>query len=554
MSFSGHLVFAVLLTILSLPAALSAQVAPKASLKTSGGSISGRVTIKEKGVFGVAVTLRKVNTNSIERRPRAVTDQDGFYRIANVAPGTYEVSPSNPALVSADVREAKIKTVLLGEDENVDNINFTLVRGGVITGKVTDADGRPVIQQQVSIYRVEAFEQRSGQPPPQVNAAGSAPTDDRGIYRVYGLMPGRYKVATGHGDRAFNGPVRVGRSIYTQVFHPEATDELKARVIEVGEGTEATDVDISLGRALQTFTIAGRVVEGETGLPVPNVRLQVQRQVRQRMEAVTSSFVSNAQGEFVAFGLIAGTYRVFLLSNDNSGLRAEAREIEIVDQDVSGITVKLVQAASLSGVVVLETENPAVLAKLSGLQLRVFVTGANGVTSWGPSGSPIGPNGSFRLVGLSGGLANLTLASMTSPNPPKEFSIVRVELDGVVNSRGLPLSEREQLTGIRVVLAYGTATIRGLVQVENGSLPSGARIFVEIMKGGERGGNWRTIAADARGRFLIEGLPAGAYEIQAWTSNVARNMFRRVNRAINVQDGEITDIMLTLEMNPPPNP
>ena len=96
--------------------------------------------------------------NPFEQGPRATTDQDGFYRIANVPPGNYEVSPAAPAFVPADIKQPRGKTVLVGEDENVENINFALVRGGVITGRVTDADGRPVIQQQVNIFRAEAFE------------------------------------------------------------------------------------------------------------------------------------------------------------------------------------------------------------------------------------------------------------------------------------------------------------------------------------------------------------------------------------------------------------
>src|SRR3954452_24175134 len=127
MRFSAHYLFAVLLTIISLPISLRAQAAPKEPLKIARGSISGHVTIKEKGVFGVAVALRKVEPgNTSERIPRAMTDQDGFYRITNVAPGNYDVSPSAPAFVPANARDLRSKTVLIGEDENVENIDFTL--------------------------------------------------------------------------------------------------------------------------------------------------------------------------------------------------------------------------------------------------------------------------------------------------------------------------------------------------------------------------------------------------------------------------------------------
>src|SRR6185503_28398 len=73
MSFSAHYLFAVLLTILSLPTSLWAQAALKETTKSVRGSISGRVTLKEKGVFGVAVMVRKSEPgNSTERFPRAM--------------------------------------------------------------------------------------------------------------------------------------------------------------------------------------------------------------------------------------------------------------------------------------------------------------------------------------------------------------------------------------------------------------------------------------------------------------------------------------------------
>jgi len=555
MSFSAHYLFAVLLTIFSLPTSLAAQSTPK----TPRGSISGRVTLKEKGVFGVAVALRKFETtNAYDRIARAMTDQDGFYRLSNVAPGNYEVSPSVPAFVPAEMRESHGKTVLIGEDENVENINFALVRGGVITGRVTDADGRPVIQQQVFIYRAETLEQRRGQTiQPQIFASTTAATDDRGIYRVFGLMPGRYKVAAGRGENTFSGQISPGRLSYTQIFHPDADDQAKATVIEVGEGTEATNVDITLGRALQTFTVAGRVVDREKNLPVPNIRLVFQLQTRQRVEFATSVATSNDKGDFVKEGLIPGKYGILVFTNDSGGMLGEPVTVDIIDQDVSGVTVKLAPGASLSGVVVLEPENPAVLSKFAGeLLLRGYIAGnPTGLRSVGGSTSPVAPNGSFLLTGLSAGQLSVLLSSKTGASPPKGFILSRIEREGEVFPRGIPIKEGEQLTGMRVVLNYGTAILRGTVGLENGTLPNGARILVSLTKPGERVSNMRPALVDARGHFLIEGIPAGTYEVRAIVNSVPQMLPPRlVKRDMNIQDGVTTEVILTIDMNPPQKP
>lgn len=561
MSFSTRYLPAVLFTILSLPVSLWAQTTPRQASKTPRGSVSGRVTIKEKGAAGVIVSLRKSDLmNPFEQLPRATTDHDGFYRIPNVSPGSYEVTPAAPAFVPADAKEQRSKTVLVGEDENIESINFALVRGGVITGRVTDADGRPVIQQQVYIYRADALQQQPpGAPARPLFPTNTVQTDDRGIYRVFGLTAGRYKVAAGRSDDAAATSFVAARSPYKQVFHPDITDQAKAPSIDVGEGTEANNIDIALGRALQTFAIAGRLVDGEKGLPVPDIRLGVQRHIGTRFEFVSTIVNSNAQGDFVMEGLIPGKYGIFLFPNQSSGMRVEAVTFDIIDQDLSGLTVKLIKGGSLSGVVTIETEDKAVLAKFSELQLRAFVTspvaGGTGSVGMGSSAaSPIAPDGSFHLTGLPSGIANISLGSTSNPFPPKGFNIARIERDGIVMQRGFELKEGEQLTGVRVVLAFGNATLRGVVKLENGTLPPSARMFVRLTKPGENANIMRPPSVDARGHFLIEGLPAGTYEIHASIGAPGLTPPRPVTREINIQEGVITDITLTIDMSAPIKP
>ena len=552
MSFSARYLPAVLLTILSLATSLWAQATPKQTSKAARGSISGRVTIKEKSAEGVVVSLRKDLASPFEAAQRATTDQDGFYRIANVAPGTYEVTPSAPAFVPSNAKEPKAKTVLVGEDENIEDINFALVRGGVITGRVTDADGRPVIQQQVNIFLVASFEQQSQQR--QIFATAGGQTDDRGIYRVFGLLPGRYKVGVGRSDEVFNQSFGTPRSTYKQVFHPDVSDQAKATVIEVGEGTEANNVDIALGRTLQTFTISGRVVDGEKSLPVPNIQLGLQRNLGQRVEYVTAAVTTNNQGDFVAEGLLPGKYTIFLLPNQNIPLRTETFNFDIIDQDVSGLTVKLIQGASLSGIVVVEGENKTTIAKFAELQLMAFVASASGRTGPGSSASsPIGPDGSFLLAGLPGGTVNIMVSGNTSSFPAKGFNVARIEREGVTQPH-IEIKDGEQLTGIRVVLVYGNATLRGVVNLENGQMPAGARFFVRLTKPGEISNvNLRPPQVDARGHFLIEGLLPGVYELHASVGGLQMQP-RTVKREVSVQDGVITDITITIDMSTPPKP
>lgn len=558
MSFSARCLPTVLLTILSLPTSLWAQAAPQQPTKAPRSSISGRVTIKEKAAIGVVVSLRKTDQrNPFELALRAATDQDGNYRIANVPPGSYEVTPSAPAFVPSDSKEQRSKPVLVGEDENIENINFALVRGGVITGKVTDADGRPVIQQQVNIFRAETPNQQQGQQqgPRPAYISSTAQTDDRGIYRVFGLLPGRYKVAVGKSDELMNQSFGPQRSTYQQVFHPDVSDQAKATVIEVGEGTEANNVDIALGRALQTFTASGRVVD-DKGSPVPNVRLGLQRNLDgKRLEVVNSFPTTNIQGDFVAEGLIPSKYGIFLLPDQHSAFRVETLTFDVIDQDVSGLTLKLVPGASVSGVVVVDGDNKAGAVKLPELQVRAYVTNPTGgsLGLGSSAGSRIGPDGGFLVQGLPGGTVNFSVGGLQGPYSSRGFFIARIERDGAPIQRGIEIREGEQLTGIRVVLAYGTGKLRGVVNLENSVLPNGARFFVRVFKAGQLL-SIRPPDVDARGHFLIEDLPAGVYEIQVGVAGLSQGPPRNVKREFSVQDGVTTDITITIEMPETPKP
>jgi hypothetical protein len=546
--------FAVLFFALScIPVSLNAQSVTKAPTKTPRGSVSGRVTVKDKPATGVTVGLRQSNAIlPFEKFYKGVTDQEGVYRITNVPAGTYDIMPSAPAYVIGEVNSPRGKSVIVGEDESVEDVNFSLVRGGVITGKITDAEGHPLVQQQVTLYRAADLQQ---QPMRQVFGTGNSQTDDRGIYRFFGLAAGRYRIASGRGDENFSGNYELSRVIYKQVFHPDATDPMKATIIDVREGSEATNVDITLGAPMQTFTVSGRVIDAEKGLPVPDIRFAFQRRAGDRYEIAESMGVSNSSGNFIAEGLLPGKYGVVLFANPQKEMRVEAVSFDIVDEDVTGVTIRLIRGSSMSGVIVLEPEDKRAFAKLKDFQLRGYVTAAPSTPTVGQSTfSAIGPDGSFRLSGLSPGQLNIWLASPMGFGPPKGFTLMRVEHNGVPIPRAVEIKEGDQLTGVRIVVGYGTASIHGSVIIENGPLPEGARLVVRLLKPGTPPTTIAGSPVDSRGQFLIEGIPVGAYEVSVVATSPNLKTTPAAKREINVQDGVVNEVSITLDLAAQPKP
>jgi hypothetical protein len=510
--------------------------------------VSGRITIKDKPAPGVLVGLRgNEMMAAYEPFTRATTDENGNYRIPNLAAGTYQLLISAPGYVPADRADRKV--LVIGEDESVENINFSLVRGGVITGKVTDADNRPVIQHQVELYDLVTLSRYvpSQRPFPTMTAI----TDDRGIYRIFGIAPGRYKIAAGRSGEGYGGftPTQTN---YRQVFYPDVTDPGKATVIDVTEGSEAKDIDIPLGRPTQSFSAKGRAINTDTGAPVPNIRFGLQRILGpQQFEFVNSAIATNARGDFVVEGLIPGKYSTTMYSDEGNELRAETTTFEVIDQDVTDVIVKLSKGSVVSGVVILETQDKAAQRLLAETMVRGYVSTAPGY-GIGTSSS-IGADGSFRLSGLTNGTVNISISQNMNPYPPKGFAIARIERDGMPTTR-IEVKDGEQVAGVKIFISYGTAVLRGVVKTENGSLPPGAGIFLRLGKPGENVSYIRPLQVDQRGNFLMEGIAPGQYELTAQIVGPNVKGVKPVKREVVLTDGAVTEAIITIDLGTGTNP
>lgn len=530
----------------------------KTPKKAPPNSVSGRVTVHGKGAPGIVVGIRSSDF-SPEGPPslKGITDPDGNYQIINIPSGSYQLSPIAPAYSNPDLTLswARGKMLLLGEGEDVQGIDFSMVRGAVITGKVSGADGRPIIDETLVIVREdEAAQGGRG----MQGVIGRFRTDDRGIYRIYGLPAGRYKLSVGVSEEDFYTFVRLGRVAYTRTFHPAATDPNEARVVEVTEGGEAADIDITVGRNLPRFVIRGTVVDGETAKPVTGARFALRRVVKDRVGGMVQGMfgASSNRGEFRLENVTPGKYALLLMPQAGSEVRAEPVPLEVVDQDVSGLLIKTVKGLSLTGTVVLDgSQDKSILAKLAQLRLRANVRGETGDSDFGQHDSPINLDGSFRISGLSPGTVQLYLTSQDH-NTPSTFAILRVERGGVVQQRGVEMKAGESVSGVQVIVGYGSGSIRGEVKVENGPLPAGARLSVSIKKLEAAESKIISHNLDARGHFLIKGLSAGDYEINASANIPGRRSPASTKQSITVAEGVTRDVVLILDLqaNPGPNP
>jgi protocatechuate 3,4-dioxygenase beta subunit len=505
------------LRVLTLLIFCAVQCAAQTPPKDSSASISGRVTIGGKAAPGITV-VATISNSFLDNKTvaKSITDEDGNYKLSGLAAGRFTIMPLAKSYIatSGSASNDTVQTVNVAEGETITKIDFSLVRGGVVTGRITDVEGHPLIGERVSVVPKDRTD--SGPPMPMLGNSRNQ-TDDRGVYRIYGLASGSYKVSVGQSSSA-GGAVSImglGGSQYSKTFYPGVQDEAKATIIEINEGTEVKDVDITVGKPDSGFSVSGRVVDSDSGNPVPNLFIghSAVNESNQQMGMGFTGNQTDTNGRFRLEGLRPGRYAVFTFAGgQGNSFYSEPVQFEISDGDVTGIEIKVRRGATISGVAVIENNSdPAIARLLQTVTLYAYVERkGSAAPSYGQG--QIGPDGSFRFEGLAPGKAQIGMQGF--PAPPKGLTLVRTELDLLEQPEGIEVTAGAQINGVRLIFAYGTGSIRGEVRVEGGSLPDGMRLRVSVRSAAGESRRFNRVAdCDARLHFLLENIPAGNYEL-----------------------------------------
>ena len=494
------------------------------------GTISGTITVGGKPASKVKVVA--IVGRRLDGRLAAITftDEGGRYQLKGIPAGPCTVTADAPALTIKGKNEysnSSGKGVDLDVGESIEGVDIDLMPGGVITGRITDANGRPIIDEAVEIipFRGGKYEDRSASLS-WLNEKLRVKTDDRGVYRAYGLPAGRYKVSVGSRFSARIAP-SFGRVPFPTAYYPGVTDYSKAEVVEIAEGGEASNIDIKIGRPLvdksKTFTVTGRIIDAKTGKPLPDIGFSLDNYNSDREDRLDSNISehedTDPRGEFRVEGLPPGEYEIGVRASKDSPWYSNKVEFEISNADVEGLEIKVYRAGSISGVVVLEgVSDPAVVAELSKLTVGEGFTFSYGV--------PINKDGTFTLSGIGPGNHRL---SIDMDGRLEGFELLRVEHNGAEGKfLGIKVGPGEHVAGVRMVVGYYKGVVRGQITIEGGTLPEGAYLEVSATPTNQPpkdtswakskrlaiwASRWRRGAVDSRGRFVIKRLPPGEYEI-----------------------------------------
>lgn len=420
-----------------------------------------------------------------------ITDEDGSFRFTGVGP------KSESKLYLTVVSDAKGYVPELTQHNDGrnpiyrfggDDMTIPMIKGGAITGKISNAKGEPVVGAYIS---VEWARDAQGKPIHGESAGLPVSTDDRGVYRFYGLRPGTYVVFT-HSKIA--GPISCSDAEFP-TYHPSSTRDTAVEVA-VTSGGEASGIDIR-HRGDRGRTLSGVVSGGKEASSQPAASVSL-FDTSAAMSAGSSYVQQGGARGFAFSGLPDGEYSVIARSvGDDVGLASAPRHVSLRGADVTGIELKLAPLASISGRIVVENP-PDVCGGKGKVSLGEFTVVAIrddlskddlALQQWRISASPrANEKGEFTINDVSPGHSriearlpgeNLYVKTITTPaNIPARRGAPAAAND--VSRNGVALKQGDKLAGVTVTVAEGAASLRGKVVAEKTSarLPERLRLHL----------------------------------------------------------------------------
>ncbi len=490
------------------------------------GSITGRV-VNESGqpLANATVFIRPLNSITLGRT--TISDAEGNFHANGLDSALYLVSATLPAYIFPPRDpDAPVTYFRIG-----DTVRLDLIRGGVVTGTVTNSAGEPVIG-----VRVRATLVRDATGKPTKGATylrGESATDDRGIYRIYGLALGSHIVQAGGAGRIPFALTPYDFDVPT--FAPSSNRDTATEII-VRSGEEST-ADIRY-RGEQGHVVSGTVkLRGTTGA---NVTLTA---VGDGVLPAASSYQYPGTHGFAFYGVADGDYEVVaqeVVSSPNTTSPdlafSDPRRITVKSGDIAGIELTTMPLASISGRFTLETSKiPDCQGKRQpSFQESVVLLGRNEKDDSNKEqslylrlyASAAAPDkvGVFVLRNIRPGQYAFTpkffarywyIQSMTiTSSPPTAKAVTTVaKTDATLDWTTI---KGENINGLTINLAEGAASISGQISISAAEkLPPNSNVYL-IPSEREKGDDvlrFFVTEAKADGSFTLSNLPPGHYWI-----------------------------------------
>jgi hypothetical protein len=445
----------------------------------------------------------------------AMTDQSGAYEFKNLAAGRYTLSASKGSYVAVSYGQARPlepgRPLDVRNAQLVDNVDFRLPRGAVITGRVVDEFGEPIEEVQVMAMRFQYSQGRR-----QLATSRSGMTNDIGEFRIYGLQPGQYVISATYRAANFNFPGDASaerdrdRSGYAPTYYPGTANSADAQRLNVSVGQKISDVTIAL-LPTRLARISGIAVDSE-GRPLANAMVMTTQPSTGGM--LSAGGQVKADGTFTIDNVAPGDYTLVVLPRSapnapgaepsNESVQAN---VSVNGEDIDDVRLVGVKPSKLRGRVIPDASQ----TNVSLTQLRLVATPANPQPVGGTNGvARVNDDGTFEMSVAPG----KSYIRMTVAGSFANTRLKTVRVNGVdVIDAGIEIRPNENIDGVEIELTTQLSSVSGGVTDARGNAVS-SYMVITFARDREKWGPGSRYMNSARpsqdGRYKIN-LPQGDY-------------------------------------------
>jgi hypothetical protein len=486
----------------------------------------------------------RVMSGELRENRMTTTDGDGKYEFKELPAGRYNVMASKGSYVNLNYGQQRPfepgKPLEILDGQTIEKVDFSLPRGGVITGRILDEFGEPLADAQVMAQRYQTMAGRRRLVP----AGRPAMTNDIGEFRLFAIPPGQYYLSATLRNMGMIGD-SDDRSGYAPTYFPGTANMAEAQRLTIGIGQTVSDINMALMPA-RTARITGTAVDSQ-GRAMMGMVMAVPLG-----DSAMTMFGPPGQvkpdGAFAIGGLAPGSYKLQTMGPGDG--ESASVEVSISGDDISGIRLVGSKPSIASGRIIVDAAaatalKPALLRLMA--QPAVFDN-----MMFGPPAPPAQVNDdlTFELKSRPGKMR------IGFAGPAVGWTIRTVRYRGVdVTDAGIDFRPNEDIADVEVEITNRVTDLSGMVTNSRGEPVKdySVAIFPEDRDKWTPGSRYlRSGRPDQGGRFKLTSMPPGEYFIIAldymdaneWTEPEFLERIRAKATRLSIGEGETKSVDL----------